>query len=138
MKAFARISDEPILVHSQVYHPDYVIVMAANLMKTVDITEGIKKDGFVLMNTPKEPKEVGLGGCRVATVDATEIAIDLGLLVAGSPVVNTAVLGAFAKATGEIGLDSTLESIRNVWHGVAGERNAKAATLAYERVSEGS
>lgn len=138
VRAFARISDEPILVHSQVYHPDYVIVMAANLMKVVDITEGIRKNGFVLINSPKEPQKVGLDGCRVATVDATGIAIDLGLLVAGSPVVNTAILGAFAKATGEIGLDNTLKSIRNVWHGAAGEKNVEAATLAYERVMEGS
>jgi len=134
VKAFARISDEPILVHSQIYNPNYVIILSPNLMRVVDVTEGLKRDGLVLMNTTKKTEEINLNGWRIATVDATGIAIELGLLVAGFPVVNTPIAGAFAKATGEVKLESVLKTIRETWSGSAGEKNAKAAQLAYERL----
>jgi 2-oxoacid:acceptor oxidoreductase gamma subunit (pyruvate/2-ketoisovalerate family) len=137
VKAFARISDEPILVHSQVYTPDYVIVLDHAIYKFVDVTEGLKKDGIITMNTTKSPEEMGLEGLRVATVDATGIALELNLLVAGSPVVNTAIVGAFAKATDEVKLSSVLEAIKETWAGGAGEKNARAAELAYERLIKG-
>jgi 2-oxoacid:acceptor oxidoreductase gamma subunit (pyruvate/2-ketoisovalerate family) len=137
VKAFARISDKPILVHSQVYNPDYVIVLDPVLYKVVDVTEGLKKDGIVIMNTTRKPEETGLKGWRIAVVDATGIALGLNLLVAGLPVINTSILGAFAKATGEVKLASVLEVINETWSGSAGEKNAKAAELAYERLTKG-
>jgi 2-oxoacid:acceptor oxidoreductase gamma subunit (pyruvate/2-ketoisovalerate family) len=133
VKAFARISDEPILVHSQVYSPDYVIVLDPYIYKVVDVAEGLNKNGIIIMNTTKEPKELGLGDRRVATVDATGIALELNLLVAGLPVVNTSILGAFAKGTGEVKLESVLKAVRDTWSGAAGEKNARATELAYER-----
>ncbi|RJS79578.1 pyruvate ferredoxin oxidoreductase subunit gamma [Candidatus Bathyarchaeota archaeon] len=137
VKAFARISDEPILVHSQVYNPDYIVVLAPKLQEVVDVTEGLKKDGLILINTRKKPEEVDLKNWRIATVDATGIALELNLLVAGQPVVNTSILGAFAKATGEVKLESVLKVIRETWSGSIGEINAKAAELAYERLMRG-
>jgi 2-oxoacid:acceptor oxidoreductase gamma subunit (pyruvate/2-ketoisovalerate family) len=137
VKAFTRISDEPILVHSQVYTPDYVIVLDHAIYKVVDVTEGLKKDGVIIINTTKKPKETELKGWRIATVDATGIALELNLLVAGTPVVNTAIAGAFAKATGEVKLASVLKAIREAWAGSAGEKNARAAELAYERLIKG-
>ena len=137
VKAFARISDEPILVHSQVYNPDYIIVLASKLHEVVDVTEGLKKDGVIIMNTRKKPEEIGLKDWRIATVDATDIALELDLLVSGLPVVNTSILGAFAKATGEVQLESVLKAIKITWSGSAGEKNAKAAELAYERLIKG-
>jgi 2-oxoacid:acceptor oxidoreductase gamma subunit (pyruvate/2-ketoisovalerate family) len=137
VKAFARISDEPILLHSQIYNPDYVIVFSPSLMRVVDVTEGLKQEGVVLMNTTSKPEEVDLNGWRIATVDATGIAIELNLLVAGFPVVNTAIVGAFAKATEEIKLESFLKTIKETWSGKAGENNAKAAEFAYERLMKG-
>jgi len=136
VKAFARISSEPILVHSQIYNPDYVIVLDPYIYKVVDVTEGMKKDGIIVMNTKKKPKELGLQGWRVATVDATGIAIELNLLVAGLPIVNTSILGAFAKATCEVKLDSVLKAVNETWSGGAGEKNAKATELAYERLTK--
>lgn len=133
VKAFARISDEPILVHSQVYSPDYVIVLDPYIYKVVDVAEGLNKDGILVMNTNRKPEELGLGGCRVATVDATGIALELNLLVAGLPVVNTSILGAFAKGTGEVKLESILKAVRETWSGAAGEKNARATELAFER-----
>jgi pyruvate ferredoxin oxidoreductase gamma subunit/2-oxoisovalerate ferredoxin oxidoreductase gamma subunit len=134
VKAFARLSDEPILIRSQVYSPDYVMVLDAGLLDLVDVTEGLKKDGIVIINTRKKPEEIDIKQGRLATVDATGIAIELQLLVAGQPVLNTTMLGAFAKATEEVKLESILEIIREEWKGAAGEKNAKGATLAYERL----
>lgn len=134
VKAFARISSAPLLVHSQVYCPDYVIVLDPYIYKVVDVTEGLKKDGVIVMNTKRKPGELGLEGWRVATVDATGIALELNLLVAGLPVVNSSVLGAFAKASGEVMLESVLQAVKETWSGGAGEKNARATELAYERV----
>ncbi|MEM2118446.1 MAG: 2-oxoacid:acceptor oxidoreductase family protein, partial [Candidatus Bathyarchaeia archaeon] len=75
VKAFARISDESILIHSQVYNPDYVIVLDPAIYKTVDVTEGLKKDGVIILNTTKHPDETGIKNYKVATVDATGIAL---------------------------------------------------------------
>jgi len=137
VKAFARISDAPILVHSQVYSPDYVIVLDPMIHKFVDVTEGMKKDGIIVANTTKKPEEAGFKGYNVATVDATGIALELNLLVSGLPVVNTSILGAFAKATGEVELANITKAINETWPGAAGEKNAKAAELAYERMTRG-
>lgn len=136
VKAFARISTEPILVHSQVYSPDYVIVLDPYIYKVVDVTEGLNKNGIVVMNTKKRPDELGLKGWRVATVDATGIALELNLLVAGLPVVNTSILGAFAKATDEIKLESVLKAVKETWTGGAGDKNSRATEVAYERLTK--
>ncbi len=137
VKAFARISDEPILVHSQIYNPDYIIVLDPYLYKLVSVAEGLKKDGIIVMNTTQKPEETKIRNSRIATVDATKIALELNLRVAGLPVVNTSILGAFAKATGEIKLESVLKAIKETWSGSAGEKNAKAAELAYASLIRG-
>lgn len=137
VKAFTRISDKPILLRSQIYNPDYVVVLDRAINRFVDVTEGLKKDGIIIINTLKKPEEVEIKGWKIATVDATEIALELNLLVAGLPIVNTAIVGAFAKATGEVKLTSVLEAVSKVWSGVAGEKNAKAVELAYDRVIKG-
>ena len=134
VKAFARLADEPILIRSQVYNPDYVIVLDESLLELVDVTEGLKKDGIIIVNTRKKPEEINIKQGRLATVDATGIALELQLLVAGLPVLNTTMLGAFARATEQVKLESVVEVIRQEWGGAAGEKNAKAAALAYERV----
>ncbi|HDD70111.1 MAG TPA: pyruvate ferredoxin oxidoreductase subunit gamma, partial [Candidatus Bathyarchaeota archaeon] len=135
VKAFARISDEPILVRSQIYNPDYIIVLDESLLDVANVTEGLKENGTIIINTTLRPEEVNISGYKIATVDATGIALELDLLVAGLPVVNTAMAGAFAKATGEITIESVVEAIKEEWKGAAGEKNAKAAILAYERLS---
>ena len=134
VKAFARISDEPILIRSQVYNPDYVLVLDSTLPEIIDVTEGLKKDGIIIVNTTKEPKELDIKGYRVATIDATGIALELKLLVAGLPVLNTSMLGAFTKATEEIKLESVMKTIEERWPGPVGKKNAEGALLAYKRL----
>ena len=137
VKAFARISDESILVHSQVYDPDYVIVLDPLIYKVVDVSEGLKSDGVIVMNTTRKPDDLSLGHYHVATVDATGIALELNLIVSGQPVVNTSMIGAFAKATEEVKLESVTKAVKNIWKGAAGEKNARAAELAFERLVKG-
>lgn len=134
VKAFARMSDEPILIRSQIYNPDYVMVLDSTLIDVVDVAEGLKPEGIIIVNSVKNPNEINTKGYRIATVDATGIAIKLGLLVAGLPVLNTVMLGAFARATGEIKLESVTETIREEWSGPLGEKNAEGAILAYEKL----
>jgi 2-oxoacid:acceptor oxidoreductase gamma subunit (pyruvate/2-ketoisovalerate family) len=111
-------------------------VLDPYIYKVVDVTEGMKKDGVIVLNTKRKPEEIGLKGWHVATVDATGIALELNLLVAGLPVVNTSILGAFARATGEIRLESVLKAVNETWSGGAGEKNSKATELAYERLTK--
>lgn len=134
VEAFLRIADKPNPIRSRIYHPDCVLVFDHKLLRIVAVTDGLKEDGIVIMNTANKPKEVGIKGHRVATVDATGIALELDLLVAGLPVVNTTMTGAFAKATGEVKLESVRETIRKQWRGSVGDKNAEAATRAYERL----
>jgi 2-oxoacid:acceptor oxidoreductase gamma subunit (pyruvate/2-ketoisovalerate family) len=137
VKAFARISDKKIAVHSQVYTPDYLIVLDPYLSRIVNVTEGFKRDGVLIINTTQQPEDLAKVNSRIATVDATGIALGLNLVLAGSPVVNTSILGAFAKATGEVKLDSILKVIRETWAGSTGEKNAQAAELAFESLKKG-
>jgi pyruvate ferredoxin oxidoreductase gamma subunit len=137
VKAFMRISDKPILIRSQIYNPDYVIVLDHTLLDVVNVAEGMKQNGILIINTTKKPHQININGYRVATVDATKIALQLQLLVAGLPVLNTPILGAFAKATEEVKLENVVEAIKEEWPGAAGEKNAKAAMLAYERLEKG-
>lgn len=134
VKAFARISNEPIMLRCYVQNPDYVIVLDSTLLNTVNVMEGISESGMIIVNSTKPPEELGLKGYSTATVDATGIAMGLQLLVSGLPIVNTTILGAFAKSTGEVKIESIKQVIKESWPKGAGEKNAKAAEIAYERV----
>jgi len=131
---FARVSDRPIRLHSRVEHPNIVVVFDHRLANFIDVTKGFKGDLF-LINAPslsELPKD--LKAFRLASVDATEIAVKLKLVVAGWPVVNTAMLGALAKASGLVSLNSVVSAIKERWPGRIGELNAEAARRAYQEV----
>jgi len=131
VKAFTRISDREILLRSQIYDPDYVIVFDSKLLGIVNVLDGLKRDGMVVANSRKKPRELGLD-FRVGVVNATDIALKLNALVAGIPVVNTAMLGAVAKATQEVSMKSITRAIQEEWPGRAGEVNVTCATNAYQ------
>ncbi len=131
--AFTKIDTKPVRIKSQIYEPDYVVVLDASLLKAVDVTQGLKSNGIVLINADKRPEDIkGIKG-RIATVDATAIAVKHGLGSKEAPIVNTAILGAFAKATGIVKLESIVESIME---GAPAKKkeNAEAAKDAYEAV----
>jgi 2-oxoisovalerate ferredoxin oxidoreductase gamma subunit len=111
--AYARIGDEPIRVHSYIYQPQAIVILDETLLEIPSITEGIDKDTYVIVNTPKRPSELKLKERpKVATVDATKIALDAGILVAGIAVVNTIMLGAVARATGIVSIESVKRAIQ--------------------------
>jgi len=131
--AFTRIDDKPIDLKTLIYSPDFVVVLDPTLMDVIDVTEGLKEGGPVLINTTKSPEEFDLGGCKVYTVDATKIAVENGLGTPTNPIVNTAIIGSFAKVSGIVNLDSVLAAVREL-SPVKKEENVKAAEEAYKAV----
>jgi len=129
--AFFRISDRPIRLRGPLYEPHYVVVLSPFLSEGVNVTEGVKKGGLLLVNGPGRRKRLEYEGYRVVKIDATKIAVKLGLVVAGSAVVNTVMLGAFVRATKLVSIDSLQEAIKTRWPGQLGEKNAQAAMLGY-------
>ena len=134
--AFTKIDDKPVRIKSQIYEPDYVVVLDSSLLKAVDVDQGLKSEGLVLINTEKNPEDIrGVSG-TIATVDATRIAVKHGLGSKEAPIVNTAILGAFASATGIVKIESLVESILESAPAKKKE-NAEAAKEAYESVHVG-
>jgi pyruvate ferredoxin oxidoreductase gamma subunit/2-oxoisovalerate ferredoxin oxidoreductase gamma subunit len=133
--AFLRANREPITIHYQVYEPDHVVVLDPVLLTTIDVTAGLKPGGTILINTPKTADAPTLAGKYVvATCDATGIALHHGLGSRTSPIVNTAILGAWAKVTGLVALETVLAEVPGVVP-VKAEANAAAARDAYAAVA---
>jgi 2-oxoacid:acceptor oxidoreductase gamma subunit (pyruvate/2-ketoisovalerate family) len=132
--AFLRVDPQPILLRVNIYEPDHIVVLDPTLIGAVDVTSGLKQDGWIIINSHQPPEIFNhLKGFKTATVDATSIAIRNGLGSRTSPIVNTAILGAFSKVTGLIGIHSIALAIREELPGKKDE-NAKAAREAYEEV----
>jgi len=132
--AFAKIDTKTIKDKSEIYEPNYVIVLDQSLIYAVNAVQGLKEDGMILINTTKTPKELGLEYTgKVATVDANTIAVKHQLGSKQAPIVNSSILGAFAKASGVIKLESLVESIMESAPSKKQE-NANAAKEAYESV----
>lgn len=134
--AFCRIDDRPIRIHAGIYEPNHVVVLDHGLMKMVDVLEGQKEGGSLVVNTSMSMEELGLPtDRRTLLVDATTIALRRGLGTATAPIVNTAILGAFARACDVVSIDSILESIRESAPAKR-DQNVAAAQDAY-RALEG-
>lgn len=106
IKAFTRISEEPIEIHNNIEFPDVVIVLDESLLDVVDVTEGIKDGGVVIINTcsPASGVKEVLGlddSVRVACVDASGIALD----TIKRDIPNTPIVGAFTKVTGVVDVE---------------------------------
>jgi pyruvate ferredoxin oxidoreductase gamma subunit len=98
--AYNRISDEPITVHSNIYYPDYVVVVDDTLLDTVDVTAGLKQEGAIVINTTKDKDTImsklkGYNGA-VYKIDARKISIE----TLGKYFPNTPMLAAIVKVTG--------------------------------------
>ncbi|MBU1209397.1 MAG: 2-oxoacid:acceptor oxidoreductase family protein [Proteobacteria bacterium] len=133
--AFTRFDKKTITRRSQVYEPDHVVVLDEPILDVADVTSGLKLGGWILINTPKPSSAFpNFSDFRVATVDANRIAQENGLGSTTAPVVNTVILGAFAKITGLVGLKAILEGIQEYVPAKA-EANIAAAKAAYEQTS---
>lgn len=132
VEAFARIDSEKIRDRSHVYEPDYVIVQDPSLMQFVDVCKGLAADGTIIVNTAESPADLDLETeATVITVDATEIAMEH----IERPIMNTALLGAFASASGLIELESIEQVIMAEFPGEIGRKNVAASTDAFEVVN---
>ena len=100
VSALTRISTKAIAVVSQVENPSAVVVLDQSLLKYEEVTCGLSGDGWLIVNSWLHPRELKIkGDFNIATADATKVCRELGLMVGGLPMVNTAMLGALARAT---------------------------------------
>jgi pyruvate ferredoxin oxidoreductase gamma subunit/2-oxoisovalerate ferredoxin oxidoreductase gamma subunit len=135
VRAFARISDQEIHLRSEIYNPDIVIVLDESIMSIVDALKGLKKEGKILINTRKKPKEFDFSNkFTVSTVDATGIALKNEILVGGIPVVNTPILGAVPKILNRVTLKTIQEIVKGKWKGELADKNVKATSEAFNQV----
>jgi 2-oxoacid:acceptor oxidoreductase gamma subunit (pyruvate/2-ketoisovalerate family) len=134
--AFARIAEpgDEFFVRQDIREPDHILVLDSTLLESANPLSGLRGYGWVVVNSPEAPSQLDVPDrFRVATVDASDIAVRHGLGSRAQPVVNTAILGAFVRATGIVELDQLLKAIE---HGVPvkTEENKAAAVEAYEEV----
>jgi len=139
LTAYNRLSQEPIYIHCQVRSPHIVVVVDPTLLVGgVDVKSGAVKDAIYVVNTTEAPSQVrekiGLEGGKVFTVDATGISREL----FGRPMPNTPMLGALAKVTGSIKLDSVINALKKRLGAKFSDKivnaNITAAKRAYEEV----
>jgi len=112
IQAFNRISDRPVTLHCHVTEPDVVVVIDPTLLDSIDVTMGLGSDGKLLVNTTMQPaavrEKLGLQGRQVYTVDASGIAV----ATIKRNIPNTPMLGALAKVSGVLDLETLIEDSR--------------------------
>ncbi len=132
--AFNRVDDKYVNLRCEIYEPDHLLVLDPTLMEGIDVTRGLKEGGMIVVNSKeKSASFAGNKSYRYATVDASGIAARNHLGSPTSPIVNTAILGAFARATGLVSIEAVLEAIQELVP-IRPEENAKAAREAYDEV----
>lgn len=138
MTGFTRISEEPIEIHSKIYSPDAIIVLDPTLFAFVDVSEGLKKDGSLLVNSTKPPKEIlnelGLRGPSCFCVDATNISLKI---LKSSRGFNTVMLGALTKSTNVVSMNSIREAVRSRFSGELLEKNLELLESGSREVVSG-
>ena len=128
--AFVRINDSPIRTKQQIYEPDAVIVFDPTVYKFVPISQGVKEDGTIIINTANSASDVRDSlntAASVFTVDATSIANK----IFGRPVTNTVMLGAFARISPVVTLSSLKKVVNERFGDEQGLLNAMAMEAAY-------
>jgi len=137
IRAFARISDEPIKVHSQVYFPDYVIVLDPTLIGNINVLEGLKKEGALVANYAEGTDHLRKAlntDLNVHAVDASKIALE----TIGKPMANTAMLGALVRVSNVVKLESIVMELRSKLGSKLPEKvvekNVQSVERAYQEV----
>jgi pyruvate ferredoxin oxidoreductase gamma subunit len=131
VRAFCRIDDRPITTRQQVYSPDYVVILDPTLAELPEVSEGLKPESRIIANSESA---FSVCGREAEAFDATCIAIR----VIGKPIVNTAMLGAFAGKTGLVSLESLKKVIGERFGGKVGEANMKLVEEAFSAVKDGA
>jgi pyruvate ferredoxin oxidoreductase gamma subunit len=130
--AFNRIDDHHIKIRSQIYNPDVVVVLDESLIGMVNVADGLKPEGVLIVNTAKTAKEIAeitkFKG-KIATVDGSSIAWkELGV-----PITNTTMLGALIKCTNAVKIESVKDPVDHRFGRIA-NKNMAAMKRAYDEV----
>ena len=131
--AYLRLNDKLIRRTSAIYEPDCVVVIDERLLNVIDVTDGLKEDGTLILNNPTPPEDLKLDIhiSSLATIDATGIATE----VFGArpiPITNTIMLGAFSKTTNIVKMESIKHAIMKSFKGKIRDLNVQAAEKGYE------
>jgi pyruvate ferredoxin oxidoreductase gamma subunit len=137
--AFCRMDDREIRLREPIMQPDAIIIQDATLLHQVDVFSGLKKDGYILINTTQTFEQLGLGEFvkgfqpdHLLTVPASELAMKH----VRRPVPNVPLLGAFAALGSLISLQAVHAAIAQKFKGAVAQGNQAAATEAYDIVME--
>jgi pyruvate ferredoxin oxidoreductase gamma subunit len=136
--AFCRIDDHEIRLREPVVDADALVIQDATLLHSVDIFQGLKQGGFVLLNTTKPLEGLGLGDLlrKLPAHHARAIAAsDMAQAHLGRPLPNCALLGGLAALTAAVTIASVFEAIRGRFHGALRDGNLAAAMAAYDAVT---
>ena len=131
VKSYFRMSNGVIKRHSRVKNPQGVAIFSKRILELIDVDSVIPRNIKVVVNSPNKPT---LEGREVYYVDATDIAVKQGLVIAGWPVVNTAMAAAMAKVFGISSLSSLKKAIGEYFSGKLLELNERAAEIAWDMV----
>jgi 2-oxoacid:acceptor oxidoreductase gamma subunit (pyruvate/2-ketoisovalerate family) len=134
VSAFVRLDDEPIVERGEIQQPTSVIVLDASLLQKVDIARGAKQGALILVNCKNPDDWIDpTGDFRVAGVDAGKIAYRYGLGSKTAPIINTVILGAYARLCTDLKLSYLLEAIE-AYVPANPKQNISAAEAAYNAV----
>lgn len=131
VEAYVRLDREKILLRTNVTTPDHVAVQDQTLLSSINVTRGLKPGGWILINSPSLPADLTpYAGFQLAYVDASQIALKHRLGTRTQPIVNTAMIGAFARMLGMPPLEAIAEAIKEDLAAEA-QGNIDAARDAY-------
>lgn len=126
--SFLRVDDKKILLKCEIREPDHMVYMAPDLVDEQEIESTLKPDGLILINNALTDNDFsGLRRYRLALVDALAISEEMGM----GATINTAILGAYAKASGDVSMDCLEQAIRETVPAKV-EANVGAARRAFE------
>ncbi len=142
LRAYNRISEQPLRMHCPVLNPKVVAVVDASLLDAINVADGAKDDAVFIINTGKDPKEIraklkAKPSQKVFTVDASKIAIE----TIGRPMPNSSMLGAVTKATAIVPIEVLLGDVKNSFGKKFAQKiidaNLAAVKRGYEEVTQG-
>ena len=137
IKAYTRIDNKPINIHSQIYEPNAAIVLDDSLLDSVNVAAGLNKDGILLVNTAKSKDEVRKKAKfrgKLFIIDANKIAIE----TIGRPIANICAVGSLSKVSGIIKLENIIETVKDIFGKKFSEKvikgNVESAKRGYDEV----
>ncbi|MFP4071797.1 MAG: pyruvate ferredoxin oxidoreductase subunit gamma [Desulfovibrionales bacterium] len=130
VQAFVRVDEERIRLRERIYSPDIVLVLDPTLLDIVNVGEGLKENGMVVVNSPLSPDEIKkkFNFPKVAQVDATKVALE----ELGVPITNTTMLGSLLKASGILSVQDLKDVISERFGPKLGPKNYNALERAFK------